>query len=154
MILEPEIQEFVRQAETQTGMSFPIKYVYAFGDSPSMKDELLELVISGDKRATASLVEEYAQDGLDVPATGDLSIVLDGQGTPRVIVRTTEAKRVPFDEVSASFAYDEGEGNRSLNDWREGHQRYFGRESDKRKIVFTGESLVLCERFEVIYQAK
>lgn len=154
MILESKVQEFVQQAEDQTGMSFPIKYVYAFGDSPSMKDELIELVINGDKRATASLVEEYTQDDLDVPVMGDLSVVLDGKGTPRVIVRTTEAEWVPFDDVSASFAHDEGEGDRSLSDWREGHQRYFGREADRRKIAFTGESLILCERFEVIYQAK
>ncbi|SMB83025.1 ASCH domain-containing protein [Deinococcus hopiensis] len=151
MKLSPHVHAFVRQAEEQTGEQFQPQYVFAFGDSPALKDELLALVLYGEKRATATLVEGFALDGEAEPQPGDVSVVLDGRGTPRAIIRTVEVRRVPFAAVDAAFAWDEAEGDRSLEVWQEGHRRYFGREAQRLGIEFNGESLVFCERFELVY---
>ena len=46
-----------------------------------------------------SAVAELEQVGLEVPRVGDLSIVVDGAGTPRALLRTTDVEVVPFEDV-------------------------------------------------------
>jgi uncharacterized protein YhfF len=96
-----------------------------FGDSPVLADELLELVLAGVKTATASSAWEFEGDKDPVPQVGDLSVILAGNKTPRCIIKTIEIRVMPFNEVDAQFAADEGEGDRSLAYWRDAHQRYF-----------------------------
>ena len=45
------------------------------------------------------------------------------------VVRTTQVDVVEFADVDAAFAWDEGEGDRSLSSWRDAHMRYFGRQA-------------------------
>jgi hypothetical protein len=40
------------------------------------------------------------------------------------ILKTIELTKRRFDEVDEAFAYDEGEGDRSLQYWREAHTEY------------------------------
>jgi hypothetical protein len=54
--------------------------VASFGDSPEMAAELVDLVIAGIKRATASLARGYGEGREPVPKRGDFVIVLDGEG--------------------------------------------------------------------------
>jgi len=44
------------------------------------------------------------------PRPGDFVMMLDGEGRPRFIWRTTEIKIKPLSEVDEAFAWDEGEG--------------------------------------------
>ena len=59
---------------------------------------------------------------------GKQMVMLDGAGRGWAIIETVELDQRRFDEVDAAFARDEGEGDRTLEDWREGHRRYFTRE--------------------------
>ena len=134
--------------ETPAGAVAPP--AWAFGDSPELADELLGLVLEGTKTATADLVWTYAAAGEPVPAVGDLSIVLDGSGRPRVLLRTTNVEVVPFSAVTEEHARLEGEGDRTLASWRADHERYF------RRTMPDGHSFdedvpVVCERFKVLY---
>jgi uncharacterized protein YhfF len=123
-----------------------------FGDSAEMADELGALVAAGTKTATASLCWEYERDGsAPMPAVGDLSIVLDGAGQPLCIVETIEIRVLPFNEVDPQFAYDEGEGDRSLAYWREAHRDFFGRACKRLGRAFSEAAPVVCERFQVVY---
>ncbi|PZR51559.1 ASCH domain-containing protein [Xylanimonas oleitrophica] len=125
---------------------------WSFGDSPELADELLGLVLEGTKTGTASLVWEYDGGQEPMPAEGDLSILLDGAGEPRALVRTTEVRVVPFDEVDEEFARSEGEGDRTLASWREGHERYWRRNMPAGR-EFSRDMPVVCERFELLYRA-
>ena len=87
---------------------------WAFGATPEQSDELLALVLDGTKTATASAHADYVKEGEELPAPGTLGIVLDGAGHPRALVVTTETRVVPFDQVDADHARDEGEGDGSL----------------------------------------
>jgi uncharacterized protein YhfF len=127
---------------------------WGFGDGSDMADELGGLVVQGVKTATCSSVEEIAADGDPIPKAGDLSIILDGRGEPIGIIETTGVEIKALDEVTAEFAYDEGEGDRSLEYWRDGHRRFFGRGHARLGIPMSDQIPVVCERFRLIWPVK
>jgi uncharacterized protein YhfF len=124
---------------------------WSFGDSPDIADELAELVMRGVKTATASLLWEYQAEGERLPQAGDISMILDGRGAPACIIQAVQVEIKPFDQVDVAFASDEGEGDGSLDHWREGHWRFFS--SACRRIGRTPSQAmpVVCERFRLIY---
>ena len=126
---------------------------WAFGDSPELADALLDLVLAGTKTATSSGAWEY-EDEAPVPAEGDLSIILDGRGHPRALVRTTSVRTVPFAEVDADFARLEGENDLSLEAWRTGHEVYFRRSLAARGATFDPSLLIVLELFEVRFPSE
>lgn len=123
--------------------------VWAFGNGPEPAEELLALVLEGRKTATCGSVIAYEEDEEPIPRAGDLSVVTDATGTPRVLLRTTEAVVRPFGQIDAAFAYEEGEGDRSYETWRAGHERFFARDVESAGVPTTDELPVVCERFAV-----
>ena len=121
---------------------------WAFGATPAQSDQLAALVLDGSKTATASSQADYVKEGEDLPEPGTLGIVLDGAGHPRALVVTTEMRVVPFDQVDAGHARDEGEGDGSLENWREVHQSFFAENSEGG---FRPDMPVVLERFRVLY---
>jgi len=97
--------------------------------SPEMATELADLVIAGIKRATASLARDYCEGREPTPTPGDFVMMLDGEGRPRFIWRTTEVMIKPLSEVDEAFAWDEGEGDRTRDWWVDAHRRYFARQA-------------------------
>ena len=118
-----------------------------------MADELGALIVAGTKTATCSSLWEWEVDEDPLPEIGTITIVLDGRGQPLCIIETTEVTIRPFLEVDAQFAYDEGEGDRSLRYWREGHKRFFSRSLAKIGKEFEPDMPLVCERFRVIYRS-
>jgi uncharacterized protein YhfF len=125
---------------------------WGFGDSPAMADELGQLVVDGIKGATASLAKEYEGEGKSVPPVGDVNIILNGSGQPICIIETTEITVKPFNAVDEQFAFDEGEDDRTLKTWKEGHERYFQRQCAQNGWKYSLDMLVVFERFKVIYR--
>ena len=113
---------------------------FAFGDNPALADELLELVVKGVKTATCS-----TEDEPNTSSRGEQWIVLDGRGKPRCVIETTEVAYRKFGEVDAAFAHEEGEGDRSLDYWRNAHRTYFGRLGR-----FSEDMTLMCERFRLV----
>ncbi|HSQ27259.1 MAG TPA: ASCH domain-containing protein [Anaerolineales bacterium] len=125
---------------------------WSFGDNPALAEELCQLVLAGIKTATCSLLWEYEADGEAIPQEGQLSIILDGQGNPRAIIETTQVTIQPFNQVDATFAYEEGEDDRSLESWRREHWRYFSRTSQAKGWQLDESMPLVCERFRLIHQ--
>ena len=130
----------------------PMPPAWGFGDGPEMADELGRLVYEGTKQATCSSLWEIEHDGEPIPQPGDLSIILDGRGDPICIIETTEVEIKPFDTVDAGFAFDEGEGDRSLSYWRAVHWRFFSRTLATIGRAPDWTMPVVCERFHVVWQ--
>ncbi|NLE52238.1 MAG: ASCH domain-containing protein [Chloroflexi bacterium] len=125
---------------------------WGFGDSPEMADELGALVYEGVKTATCGLLYEYEAEGEPIPQVGDLSVITSGDGAPLCIIETTEVNVQPFNTVDAQFAYDEGEGDRSYENWRQGHLRFFTRACKELGCTFDESMPVVAERFRVVYR--
>jgi uncharacterized protein YhfF len=123
----------------------------AWGDSPRLADELGALIVDGTKTATCSALWEYDAEGSALPEVGSKTIVLGGNNTPLCIVETTEVAVRPYDEVDARFAYEEGEGDRTLEYWRDAHWRFFSRTLPSIGRAPTIDMPLVCERFRVIY---
>ncbi|EAE6208129.1 ASCH domain-containing protein [Listeria innocua] len=125
---------------------------WAFGNSPSMADELGKLVMNGIKTGTSSLFYWYDQGLEPMPSVGSHVVLLDGEEEAMGIIRLIGVKIMPFNEVPETFAYLEGEGDRSLEYWRKVHTSFFTNECDELGIPFEEDALVVCEEFEVVYK--
>ena len=108
-------------------------------------------MLNGTKTATAGALWDYEADEWPLPTVGDLSIVLDGRGHPRALVATTRVAVVPFDRVDEEHARLEGEGDLSLEAWRDSHRRFFT-EHAAHDREFAEDMPVVLQRFEVVYQ--
>ena len=124
---------------------------WAFGNTSEMADNLGGLVKRGVKIATASLAWAYQAEGEPYPEVGDISIILDGRGDPMCIIETTNVEVIAFNAVSERHAYEEGEGDRSLDYWREVHWAFFAEECKSIDREPTEDMPVVCERFRLIY---
>ena len=123
--------------------------VWYFGNTSEMARELAELVLSGKKTATTSLLETNRRQPENAPVENGYSVVTDLEGRPLCVIRTSSICHVPFRDVDASFAFDEGEDDRTLVSWRKAHLEYFTREA--AELGFDESSIVCCERFKLLF---
>ncbi|MFT3970072.1 MAG: GNAT family N-acetyltransferase [Micropruina sp.] len=125
---------------------------YCFGDSPELANELVGLVLTGRKRATGCTLVEFQHEGEQVPQPGTHSVVYGGDGRPVCVLRTDEVCVGPLDEVlDPAFAWDEGEGNRTRDDWLEGHRAYWERNLPAIGAAYSLTMPVVLERFSVAW---
>jgi uncharacterized protein YhfF len=122
-----------------------------YGDSVELADELLGLIVGGPKRATAGALADYERARAPLPERGTLSIITDGSGLPRALLRTTDVRVGPFQSVDDEFAWDEGEGDRTRQDWLTQHEQYFRRILLPLGLEFDPQMPVVFVRFEVIH---
>jgi uncharacterized protein YhfF len=123
-----------------------------WGDSPAMADELGALIAEGTKTATCSALWEWEAEGNPIPQPGLITVVLDGRGEPLCIVETVDVSVRKYNEVDADFAREEGEGDLSLDYWREAHRNFFSRVLPRIVKEFSEEMPLVCERFRLVYQ--
>ncbi|ENZ7914705.1 ASCH domain-containing protein [Klebsiella aerogenes] len=125
---------------------YPGALVWHFGDSPELADELVQLVLSGVKTATCcsktSFQREYERG--EAPRVGSYNIILDGTGQPMCVIQTVRLQVIRFCEMTSELASKEGEGDLSLEYWKEGHKRYFEREG-----TYSKEMELVFEEFEL-----
>ncbi|HSJ22972.1 MAG TPA: ASCH domain-containing protein [Nocardioidaceae bacterium] len=116
------------------------------GTPGEMRAWLNGLVLQGRKRATAGLWSEYADEGEEVEHVGERLAVLDDTGRPVTTVRVTHVDVMPFGEVPWEFAVAEGEGDTDIEEWRQGHRRFWAAAG----TPVDEETPVVCLRFEVV----
>lgn len=125
--------------------------VESWGDHPQLADELAGLIVSGKKTATCSALWEYQSEGSPIPVVGTLTVLLSGSSEPLAVIETTDVTIRAYQDVDAQFALEEGEGDLSLENWREGHWRFFSRTLAKIGKVPTLDMPLVCERFRVVF---
>lgn len=122
-----------------------------FGDSVELADELIALVITGQKRATAGALVEYELEGSPLPRSGTIVIATDGTGKARAVLRITDVRVGALSSVDESFAWDEGEGDRTREWWLSAHEVFFRRCLSTIGVEFDTEMATVFERFEVLF---
>ena len=144
-MIEEFWQEFVAATDIDGGYE-----AWAFGEPetlPDLSTELALLVRDGPKRATAGLLAEYEEEGEALPLPGDLSLILDGASAPVCVIRTTQVETRRFGDVDEAFAWDEGEGDRTLEWWRKAHMWFFAEQG----IDVDDDTMMVLERFELLW---
>jgi uncharacterized protein YhfF len=124
--------------------------VFYFGDGPELAAKLAHLVVKGVKRGTTGWVDAAERDGSTIPHVGMVSLVTDGFGYPQCAIRTERVEYLRFGDIGAEHAWAEGEGDRTLEDWRAGHLAYFHREAARLGLTFTEDAQVFFEHFRVL----
>lgn len=114
-------------------------------------DLLADLVLKGEKTATASAYDLYAVDNDPLPQEGTFDVILDSQDHAVCIVEVTKVSVQPFHQVSADHAYKEGEGDKSLAYWRQVHEEVFTEWMSEAGLTFTPDSKVVLEEFRKVY---
>ena len=121
---------------------------WAFG---VFADQLADLVLRGEKTATASAYELYKLENEPLPQAGSFDVILDSQDRAVCIVEITKVSVLPFNEVSADHAFKEGEGDKSLGYWRQIHKELFTAWLAEAGLEFSQESGVVLEEFHKVY---
>ena len=150
----PTIDEFFATAKAELALDPALTYRQAqsFGDSPTLADTIADLILSGQKTATASGFELYVHDHQPMPQVGDVNVVLNGQDEPVAVTYLEDTFIQPFASVDAQQARLEGEGDLSLAYWQAEHARFFKAAYADAGLTFDpSSSMVVIERFRVLY---
>lgn len=124
--------------------------VEAYGDSAELSASLLALIRAGRKRAGTSLLWALEAENEAVPQAGQVEIVVDHRNEPALITRIIEVEIVPYGEVTAEYAAIEGEGDGSLEYWRQAHWAFFSRECARLGREPSENMPVVCSVFELV----
>jgi uncharacterized protein YhfF len=108
-----------------------------------LRRQLVEAVLRGEKTATAGLLADYEAEGEQPDSVGSRCALLGYDDEPVAVVEVLESRVVPAAEIDEQFARDEGEGFESVDDWREAHERFFGRPIEP-------ETQIVAVRFRVV----
>ena len=125
--------------------------VWSFGNDPEMASRLVHLAACGEKRVTVAWIAASERTGMPLAYEGGVSVVTDGFGHPRLVLRTAAVREQSFGQIDAETAAAEGEGDLSLEDWREAHEAYFVDEAGRLGLSFDERALISVERFEVVH---
>jgi uncharacterized protein YhfF len=124
--------------------------VFYFGDTPELAAALAHLVVKGVKRGTTGWLAAAHREAVAIPHPGLVSIVTDGFGHALCAIRSETVEQLRFADVAERHAWIEGEGDRTLGDWRAGHLQYFHSEAARLGLTFGEDELVFFEHFRLL----
>lgn len=152
---QEKIQSFWKQFLKETGRDPNLCYIdcFHFENSEKWATALLKLVLEGKKKATASSRYYYEKNNMELPKTGNLSIVTDWEGNPRCVIETTQVTHLPFRDMTYDICKREGEDD-NLESWQKGHVKFFTEDGKAEGYAFTWDMPVVFEDFEVVYQVE
>lgn len=125
--------------------------VWDFADTPAAATKVGNLVRAGVKTTTSCLMWEMDHIGEELPRVGDLAIVAGGDGAPLCIIEVTDVEVKPFDAVDAQFAFEYGEGDRTLAGWRADSWDYWSRHCAEIGREPSLSMPLGCQRFRLVF---
>jgi uncharacterized protein YhfF len=119
-----------------------------------LRDQLVGAILDGRKTTTTGLLIEYEREGSAVPEAGDRCVVVDSRDQPVAVIELTEVRVAPLGTVDLVHCVDEGEGHRTVEEWRRAHEDFW-HGPDVRAELGSGfsvddETPVVMERFRLI----
>ena len=101
-----------------------------FGSPGASRETLVNLVLHGNKRATAGLLRDYEAENEPVELEGELLAMVDNTGAHVGTLRVTRAEVLRFADVPDGFALAEAEGDLDATDFRASHLAYWSGEGE------------------------
>ncbi|MFF8941912.1 ASCH domain-containing protein [Streptomyces sp. NPDC014864] len=121
----------------------------------SLRDQLVAAILNGSKTSTTGLVVDYEREGEPLPEVGKRSVVIDSDDRPVAVIEVTGVRVAPLAQVDLAHVVDEGEGDTSVAEWREGHERFWHSEEmraalDDPDFTVDDTTLAVLECFRLI----
>lgn len=119
-----------------------------------LRDRLVVAVLDGRKTTNTGLLAGYHHDGESLPEVGARSVLVDSDVRPVAVVEVRDVRVVRVADVPLAHAVAEGEGHRSVADWRAGHEEFW-RSAEVRAELGAGftvddDTMVVLETFRVV----
>ena len=97
-----------------------------FGTPGPMRNRLNDLIINGNKRATAGLFkEDFIDEGEEIEFVGERLAILDNDQKQIGVIKVTRVEVLEFKDVPTEFALAEAEGDLSGDDFRQSHSKFW-----------------------------
>lgn len=123
----------------------------------TLRDRLIAAVLRGEKTATSSLLVEWEEEGQPLPAAGERQRIVDSDGQAIAVIELLAVNVLRLGDVDLRLALEEGEGFRSVEQWRESHERFWNQtrgedSADASASALDDSTLVVAERFRLVEQ--
>ena len=96
-----------------------------FGTPGPVRRQLVDLVVNGNKRATAGLLSDYEEEQEPLEHVGERLAIVDDDGRHVATVSVTKLVVSRFADVPDEFALAEAEGDLDAADFRASHTLYW-----------------------------
>jgi uncharacterized protein YhfF len=117
-----------------------------------LRDKLVAAILSGAKTTTTALAGLYFDEPL--PVVGNVSAVVDSDGRRVAAIEITEVRVLRLADVDLQHAIDEGEGDRTVAQWRAGHEEFWNSPEVRAELsddfVLDDDTQVVTQRFRVV----
>lgn len=126
--------------------------VTSFKTPPEAADSLLELMIAGVMRATASPMPIFGpQHEEPVPEVGDYAVLLDTHNKPQLIWRTVGTSVGPLSSVTDRFIWQSGDGSGERENWLAQIGSNFRRNAKQYDFEMHADIETVFETLEVVW---
>jgi len=120
-----------------------------------LRDQLVAAILAGDKTTTSGLVADYEHEDEPLPRPGLRQTVVDSAGDPVAVIETTAVRVVRLADVDLAHALGEGEGYRSVAEWRAGHEQFWHSDDMRDAMGDPGftvddDTLVVAQEFRLV----
>lgn len=90
-----------------------------------LRDQLVGAILAGTKTTTTGTVADYEHDDEPLPRPGEQYVVVDSADRPVAVIEYVDVRVAPLRDVDLQHAVDEGEGYRTVAEWRRGHEEFW-----------------------------
>ena len=147
-----EVEAFWQSVCMAHGLQAADYHVRTFGDPRYAEygDHVTQLAIDRVKRATAHLAMDFERNGVPRRQEGDYWVILWESFKPACVLEIVKVEERPFRDVDEAFAAREGEGDGSLEYWRNCHEEYFKLQLADWGEPWSEDLTVVLESFELV----
>jgi uncharacterized protein YhfF len=134
-------------------MGAPSAGLFELAGPGPLRDRLVAAVLAGEKVATSSLLAQYEEAGESLPMPGQQWLMVNSSGEKVAVVETVEVSTIRLGDADERLARDEGEGFRSVAEWREAHEGFWRADvlpQLRRPPVLDDDTAIVVERFRLL----
>jgi len=121
------------------------------GTDDAMVQAIIDRIATGEKSMTYSLPWIAEQESRPAPVAGLHLVVLNASGSPALLLKLTEVRKLLFGEVSEEDIKREGIPMRSLSAWRPLHISVWNEKLSPYGLSVSDDMPVWAENFDLIY---
>jgi uncharacterized protein YhfF len=128
--------------------------VVEFAFPGPLRDQLVAAILGGSKTTTSALLAGYGRDE-PLPHPGLLQAVVDSAGHRVAVIETTAVRVIRLGDIDLAHALGEGEGYRSVAEWRAGHERFWTSPEVRSELgdpefTVNNDTLVVAQTFSLL----